>query len=70
MIKKPRRVLFNDEEIEGFIKKISELDKAYKKIFSSKNLFFSEDKYEKFYLLLKILKVLFASLLELIIQKK
>ena len=30
MIKKPRRVLFNDEEIEGFIKKISELDKAYK----------------------------------------
>ena len=30
MIKKPRRLLFNDEEIEGFVKKISELDKAYK----------------------------------------
>ena len=30
MKEKPRRVLFNDEEIEGFVKKISELGKAYR----------------------------------------
>ncbi len=30
MIKSPRKLLFNDEEIEGFINKISELGKVYK----------------------------------------